>query len=197
MATYVTHPGIKMIDKVIAGLKDKTGKTLEEWIRAVKRSGKKTAKDRAAWLKSEHWLGTNYAMWIVEAAEGKDARAYEPDDLVEKMFAAKPNLRPIYDRLLALGTKLGKDVTVTPCSTIVPLRRRFVFAQIKPTTKTRIDLGLALGAIKAQADQAARLVDTGGYAKKDRITHRIELTSVADIDDEVKRWMKKAYELDA
>ncbi len=41
-----------------------------------------------------------------------------------------------------------------------------------------------------------RLIDTGGYAKKDRITRRIEVRSTADIDDELKRWLKKAYELD-
>ena len=41
-----------------------------------------------------------------------------------------------------------------------------------------------------------RLIDTGGYEKKDRITRRIEVKSKADIDDELKRWLKKAYTLD-
>jgi hypothetical protein len=41
------------------------------------------------------------------------------------------------------------------------------------------------------------LIDTGGFAKKDRITRRIEIASVGDIDDEVRRWMKVAYEMDA
>jgi hypothetical protein len=67
-----------------------------------------------------------------------------------------------------------------------------VFAQIKPTTQTRIDLGFALGDMKG----AGRLIDTGGYAKKDRITHRIPITSVSEIDDEVKRWLKVAYDRD-
>ena len=72
-----------------------------------------------------------------------------------------------------------------------PLRQRT--SQIKPTTQTRIDLGFALKDLKA----TGRLIDTGGFAKKDRITHRIPITSVKDIDDEVKRWLKHAYELDA
>lgn len=42
-----------------------------------------------------------------------------------------------------------------------------------------------------------RLVDTGGMAKKDRITHRIELKSLDDIDAEVATWLKTAYDLDA
>jgi hypothetical protein len=41
------------------------------------------------------------------------------------------------------------------------------------------------------------LIDTGGLAKKDRITHRIEITEVGQIDDEVRKWIKTAYELDA
>ena len=42
-----------------------------------------------------------------------------------------------------------------------------------------------------------RLIDTGGFAKKDRITHRIEISSLDEIDEEVERWLKTAYELDA
>ena len=53
-------------------------------------------------------------------------------------------------------------------------------------------MGFALGDTKAKG----RLIDTGGFAKKDRITHRIEITSLDDIDDEVKHWMKVAYDRD-
>jgi predicted GTPase len=83
-------------------------------------------------------------------------------------------------------------VKVCPCKTMVPLYRKHVFAQIKPTTRTRIDLGLALKGTKVPK----RLIDTGGLAKKDRITHRIEITSVKDIDAVVKKWLKIAYEMD-
>jgi hypothetical protein len=109
------------------------------------------------------------------------------------MFSSKSELRPIYDALLKLGLKVGKDAKACPCRTIVPLYRNHVFAQIKPTTRTRIDLGLALGGMKPKG----RLIDTGGFAKKDRITHRIPIESVKNIDDEVKHWLKVAYERDA
>ena len=71
--------------------------------------------------------------------------------------------------------------------------RHHVFAQIKPTTQTRIDLGLALGNMKTPK----RLINTGGLEKKDRITHRIPIAALAEIDDEVSRWLKVAYDLDA
>src|SRR5213078_1633509 len=102
---------------------------------------------------------------------------------VENMYSGpKSGLRPIYDALLKVGLKTGKDVKACPCKTIVPLYRNHVFAQIKPTTNKRVDIGFALGDMKP----TGRLIDTGGFAKKDRITHRIPLESTKDIDDEVK-----------
>lgn len=116
------------------------------------------------------------------------------EEYVEQMFSGqKAGLRPLYDALLTLGLSIGKDTKACPCKTIVPIYRRHVIAQIKPATRTRIDFGLALGNTKTPK----RLVDTGGFKKKDRITHRIEVTSIDDIDDELKRWLKKAYEMDA
>jgi len=190
-----------MTQKWVAELKEKTGRSLEEWLKLVKKSGPSTEKERREWLKREHGLGTNSAWWIAERAEGKGAETDDPDaylraaeKYVEEMFAGKrQGLQPVYDELLRLGLALGKDVKACPCQTIVPLYRHHVFAQIKPTTLTRIDLGLALGARKAEG----RLIDTGGYAKKDRITHRIPISALAEIDGEVKRWLKVAYDGDA
>ena len=73
--------------------------------------------------------------------------------------------------------------------------RRHVFAQIKPATRTRIDFGLALA--KETARLPKRLIDTGGREKGDRITHRIEVTRLEDVDDDLRRWLKRAYDLDA
>jgi hypothetical protein len=57
-----------------------------------------------------------------------------------------------------------------------------------------VDLGLALTHYKGKLPK--RLRDTGGLAKKDRITHRIEITSPEQIDKEVAKWLKAAYDLD-
>jgi len=197
---YGVHPGVLMTQKWVETLKEKTGRSLDEWLKLLKKSGPPTEKERREWLKSDHGLGTNTAWWLAERAEGKGEEKSDPDaylraaeKYVEDMYAAKAGLRPAYDALLKIGLGMGKDVKACPCQTIVPLYRNHVFAQIKPTTKTRIDMGFALGARKAEG----RLIDTGGYAKKDRITHRIPICSVAEIDDEVKKWMRAAYEADA
>ena len=198
---YSVHPGVLMMEKWIGELKEKTGRSVEEWLAYIKKAGPKDMEGRRAWLKEKHGLGTNVAWWLADRVEGKRQESGNPDLYlakaqldVDKMFSGgKAKLRPLYDALLKLGLKTGKEAKACPCSTIVPLYRNHVFAQIKPTTQTRIDMGFALGDMKP----AGRLIDTGGFAKKDRITHRIPITSMEDIDDEVKHWLKVAYDRDA
>ena len=108
---------------------------------------------------------------------------------------SKAGLRPIYDKLLELGFAIGKDVKVCPCKTMVPLFRKHAIAEIKAAARDRIDLGLALG--KYEGKLSKRLVDTGGAAKKDRITHRIPLQALEDVDAEVATWLERAYRLDS
>ncbi len=199
---YGVHPGVAMTIKWISELKQKTSRSLEEWLKYIKKEGPPTEQARRDWLKNDLGLGTNTAWWLAERSVGKGEETGDADEYlqaaekyVEEMFSGKKeHLRPIYDALLKLGLSLGKDAKACPCQTIVPLYRNHVFAQIKPTTQTRIDFGLALGDTKKTPK---RLVDTGGFAKKDRITHRFEITSLKDIDAEVKSWLKVAYDRDA
>lgn len=197
---YSVHPGIAMVQKWLRELPEKTGRSLEEWIALTRASGPPTEKERREWLKKEHKFGTNSASWIAERAEGKGAEEDSPEAYlqaaerwVDAMFSGpRAALRPLYDQLLKLALSLGKEAKASPGKTVVSLYRNHVFAGIKAATNTRIDLGLALGNMKTPR----RLIDTGGYEKKDRITRRIEVKSKADINDELKRWLKKAYEMD-
>jgi hypothetical protein len=197
---YSVHPGIYMVQKWIETLPEKTGRSLDDWLALVKREGPPTEQERREWLKTKHKLGTNSAWWIAERSVGKGTEEDTPEaylqtaeKYVEEMFSgAKAALRPLYDELLKLCLNFAPEVKACPGKTIVPLYRNHVIAQIKPTTRTRIDFGFALGDLKG----AGRLIETGGFAKKDRITHRIEIKALADIDNEVKRWLRIAYDLD-
>jgi len=201
-ALYDVHPGVAMVQKWVDELKSKTGRSLEEWLTLVKTQGPKDEKSRREWLKTKHKLGTNSAWWIAERADGKgeddspEAYLESAARYVKEQYAGpKEKLRAIFEELLKLGRSMGDDVKVCPCKTIVPLYRQHVFAQIKATTNSRIDCGFAL--THYQGKLPKRLIDTGGLVKKDRITHRIELTSTTQIDAEVKKWLKTAYDLDA
>lgn len=194
------HPGLAMVDKWKSELPSKTGRSLEEWIEFVKKSGPPTEKERREWLKKKHKLGTNSASWIAERADGKgmeedSAEAYlqAAEQWVDAMFTGpRAALRPMYDQLLKEALAAGKDVKACPGKTQVAIYRNHVIANIKVATNSRIDFGLALGNMKTPK----RLIDTGGYEKKDRITRRIEVKSKADIDVELQNWLKKAWDLD-
>jgi hypothetical protein len=198
---YSVHPSVAFVTNWRESLKEQTGRSLSAWLTLVKTSGPAGEKERIAWLKREHKLGTNSATEIAQRACGKEADLDSPEAYlkaaeryVNTMFRGPYSpLRPLFDELLRLGLSLGGDVKACPCKTIVPLYRSHVFAQIKPATRTRVDLGFALGARKREG----KLIETGGYAKKDRITHRIGIESLDQIDDEVKRWLKLAYDEDA
>jgi hypothetical protein len=198
---YSVHPSVAMVQAWIDSLPQKTGRSLDEWLRLIEEQGPPAEKERRDWLKAEHGLGTNSAGWLAERSVGKGGEDGDPEaylraavGYVEAMFAGgKAPLRPIYDELLRLGLAAAPDVKACPCATIVPLYRNHVFAQIKPATKTRIDLGFALKDTPA----TGRLIDTGGFAKKDRITHRIPIASLNEIDGEVRRWLRVAYDMDA
>ena len=51
---YGVHPGVAMVQKWTAELKDKSGRSLEEWIALVNNEGPTTEKDRRQWLKAKH-----------------------------------------------------------------------------------------------------------------------------------------------
>jgi hypothetical protein len=198
---YSPHPSIAMVQKWIVELPAKTGRSLDEWLQLIEAEGPTSVGERRAWLKQQFGLGTNTAWWLADRSVGKDTWDDDPEkylqaaeQYVEEMFAGnRAGLRPLYDELLRRALRLAKDVKACPCKTIVPLYRNHVFAQIKPATRTRIDLGFALQDERA----SGRLIDTGGRAKGDRITHRIPITTLDDIDAEVMAWLQKAYELDA
>lgn len=196
---YSVHPSIAMVQKWIDELPGKTGKSLDQWLSHIKKHGPEAVGERRDWLKKAHGFGTNTAGWLADRSVGRGfeespetylARAAE---YVETQYEKKPQLKPIYDHVLKLGLELGRDVKACPCQTMVPLYRKNVFAQLKPSTKARLDLGFCLRG----EPFTDRLLDTGGTAKKDRITHRVGLTSIRDVDAEVRGWLRMAYERDA
>ena len=63
---YSVHPSLAMMQTVLANMKTKTGRTVDEWVAFIKKNGPKTEVERRAWLRQEHGLGTNYSWWLAE-----------------------------------------------------------------------------------------------------------------------------------
>jgi predicted transport protein len=127
-------------------------------------------------------------VWSAERFSPK-TREEEPDYVEAHYAGAKAALRPIYDRLTQMAQQLGPDVTLEPRKNYVALVRKRQFGLIFPSTRTRIDLGLKLPGV----EPTERLQAAGGFGSG-QITHRVGLTSVEDVDEEVVGWMKTAYE---
>ncbi len=204
---YDVHPGVENVRSWIAALPEKTGRSLDGWMAFIGKSGQRDEKAARAWLKAEHELGANTAWWLCQRAFAKDLSLMDDDPerylalaprYVAGQYAGKKaHLLPIYTALCVLARKVGRDVKICPCKTMVPFYRGHVFATVTAATNSRVDLGLCLTALMKLGQRVPeRLVDTGGFKKKDRITHRIALASTAAIDEFVGKWLAKAYELD-
>jgi hypothetical protein len=190
---YSAHPGLKMEQDSLARLPEKTGKSIEEWVKFIKQYGPTSESDRRAWLKAEQGITTNYAMLIASHSMGQRLVGENPEALVDTMYSGKKAaLRPIHDALVSLVVKTIPEAKVCAGKTICPIYRRHVVAQIKPTTNTRIDFGFAL----KDAKPSGNLKSTGGFEKGDRITHAIAVTSLEAITPELTKWLVKAWEQD-
>jgi predicted transport protein len=199
-APYDVHPSVAYVQAILANFKTKTGHTIEEWVALLRQA---QPADPKGWLKAQG-LGTNQAGFLLQRAGLAPGQAF--DDTPEGYLAAAPGyveaqyggkkapLRPLFERITILARSLGPDVKVCPCETIVPFYRNHVFAEVKPFV-SRLDLGLSLGDPAGVKDPSGRLKDTGGFAKKDRITHKLELGSEADLEAALP-WLKRAYERD-
>ncbi len=182
----------EMGDAIARNLPEKTGRTFEQWVELTRKEGPPERKAAMAWLKSKHGLGMVTAMFIAAEATGKSiVDTYSDEEgLLDAMYnGEKAALRPLHGELAKAVKKLGKDVKQTVCKTYVSFSRARQFAMIRPSTRTRVDLGLVLAGVKP----AGRLAPAGSIGN-DRMTHRIEITSKKDVDAEVSRWLKAAYD---
>src|SRR5439155_18908881 len=82
----------------------------------------------------------------------------------------------------------GGDVEIAPKKGYLSLRRGKQFAMIQPSTTSRVDLGLILKDLPA----AGRLEPATGFNAL--FTHRVRLTGVTDVDEQVLDWLRHAYD---
>ena len=169
------------------GLLEKTGKSLDHWIDIVNKSKIDKHKEIITYLKSEHGFTYGYANFVALKAKKSDAGSLDDQDLLNNQYKGKENLKPIYDKLISEIDTFGTDITKTPKKDSVSVIRKRQFALIKPATKTRIDLGLKI----KDKPTTDRLGNSGPFGTM--CTHRVQLTSVSDVDGELISWLREAY----
>ena len=175
----------EMAAAMIANLKDKTGKTLPQWLKIAKASKLTKHGQIVKFLKADHGMTHGFANLVAHKALAGSAAG---DDLVAAQYGgAKADLRPIYDKLISRVQKFGKDVEISPKKSYVSLRRNKQFGLIQPSTRTRVDVGLNLKGVPA----AGRLEASGSFNAM--VSHRVRISDLKDVDRELVGWLKKAY----
>jgi hypothetical protein len=168
----------------------KMGRSLSSWIKLVRARGASMPSEAVTWLRREHGLSHAVACDIVgEAFRTSPVAPTTPYGLVAAQYSGpRAGLRPIYDRLVEAASSMGPDVRFEPAPGHVALARRAVFALIQAPTRSRIDLGLRLRGVPATGG----LRPAGSFGAG-QVTHRLHLTSPADIDEDVAGWLAMAY----
>lgn len=178
-----------MVDKMIKNLEEKTGKSLDYWIKTVKNCGEEKHMAKIKFLKEKHGLTHGYANLIVHSSKEGGISDSKDDlsELVAKQYEKKQNLKPIYDELIKKISSLGSDVEIAPKKAYVSLRRKKQFGLIQPSTKTRVDVGINLKG----TDPTERLEASGSF--NSMVSHRVRITEKSQIDKEMLGWLKAAY----
>ncbi|MFY0688221.1 MAG: DUF4287 domain-containing protein [Cyclobacteriaceae bacterium] len=176
----------KALKTMIDNMPEKTGKSLQEWKQVLKSKGFEKHGEAVKFLKTEHGVTHGFANTIVTLSKDQND---EPEDLVQAQYKGKEALVPIYESLINMVLQFGDDVTITPKKGSVSIIRKRQFALIKPATKTRIDLGLKLPGVATND----RLGDSGPFGSM--CTHRVQISDVEQINNELKDWLREAYDM--
>lgn len=169
-------------------LKEKTGKDLQEWKALLAPKGLARHGEILAYLKAEHGLTHGYANLISLKFREADAASHSDEDLLAGQYQGKENLRAIYQKLHDAILTLGNDIEVAPKKAAVSFRRKRQFALVQPSTRSRIDLGLKFN----NRPHGGRLETSGPFGSM--CTHRVQLTDISQIDDQLLDWLNAAYQ---
>ncbi|WP_420631517.1 DUF5655 domain-containing protein [Candidatus Leptofilum sp.] len=180
-----------MMTAVSKSLESRTGKTLEAWVAVVQASGIDPLDQKAVrnWLKSEHGILQN-SQWTIADAAARAAGWVEPtlEEYIDQQYSgAKAHLRPIFDQLRQIIESFGEDVAVEARSTYIPFVRQRQFMAVAAATKTRVDVGMRFR--NAPASDLLKPAKAPGQA-----THKLSLTAIDNISEEVEKLLRIAYE---
>ncbi len=174
---------------MVENLHKNTGKTLEQWIAIVRRENFEKHGEIIKFLKTEHAFTYGFANLVAHKARSSDAGSVEDkNELIAKQYQGKEHFEALYEKLIAEIRQFGKDVEIAPKKAYVSLRRKKQFAILQPATKTRFEIGLNL---KGQEPTSKLEAITKANSM---CSHKINLSNVNDIDEEVIAWLQTAYD---
>jgi hypothetical protein len=176
-----------MVDWSAQLLKERTGEDVATWNRRIAEEQLIDEKSLRAWLTEQGVTSYPQSLLVWERFGYPGHLLASADNLIDRQYADRPQLRPIFDAIIDAAAGLG-DVTIQARKTYVSLvTPRRTFARIQPTTKSRVDLALRLEGH-----------ELGGRLQPSKIHEttrlQISLSSIEDIDSEVLNWLQEAYD---
>jgi hypothetical protein len=175
---------IKMYARI---LKENTGEGLEAWNQRIRKEVFADEKSLRAWLAQQGVTGYAQSLLVMERFGYPDFFLASADELIDGQYADRPQLRPIYNAIIEAVMGLGEVVIQARKTYVSLVTPRRTFARVQPTTKTRLDLGLRL---EGQ--------EPGGRLQPSKIQEsmrlQISLYTPDEVDAEVLRWLRVAYE---
>ena len=177
-----------MTARMIENLKLNTGKSLEQWITIVKAENFSKHGEIIKFLKQEHSFTHGFANLVALKARQSDADSFEnKDDLVDLQYKGKEHFKPLYDKLINEISQFGNNIEISPKKAYVSLRTKKQFAILNPATKSRFEVGLII------KDQKEEGILQEIKTSNSMCSHKINLSSIEQIDSEVLNWVKVAY----
>ncbi|RFU85080.1 hypothetical protein DY218_19365 [Streptomyces triticagri] len=177
-----------MRDWQIGLLERNTGRTLASWTEAVRAQAPADEQQLRAWLENEGVRGYAQQLLVHETFGYPAFLLQSADALIDAQYADRPGLRPVLDAVLLRAAALPQ-VTVQARKTFVALvGPRRTFARVRPTTRTRVDVGLRL----PDAVPGGRLLDAKGLG--DGMDVRIAFSTADEVDDGFAGLLQRAYD---
>jgi len=189
-ASTLTERQQKWFASVAANLERDTGKSLDEWVRLAKQCPETAPKKRVVWMREKHGLGVNRIAHILSVAFPEGPSWDDPDALLDQLWKEQEG-RAIYEAVAKLVRKEFPDAVIGPRKTFVSFSRRIQFAGILPGPKGSgsAELGLPLPVATSK-----RLSPMKKRPWAEKHTAILVLNSPKEVDAEVKRLMKLAWE---
>ena len=173
-------------DKWVDILEKQTGKGLNFWNARVRKEKFDDKRALTTWLTKQGVTGYARQLLVMERFGYPDFLTASAQDLIEAQYADRPNLRPIYEAIIAATRNLGECVIQARKGFVALLTPRRTFARVI-ATKDRVELGLRLDGTQPNGRlQPSKIHET--------MKLQIPFTTVNEVDAEALRWLKKAYD---
>lgn len=184
----LTEQQQKWFASVRANLERETGKTLEQWVEIVRRECKETKpKARTDWLKATYGIGQNRAATIFGVAFPAEMGWDDADGLRAALWTDPASIA-IFTALETAVADLP-DVVTGQRKGYTAWSRKSQFAAAKPLKGGGVTLGLAL-----TPDTAPRLAAPRNEGWSERLTAKLVLSSVSEVDAALQALLRAAWE---